>query len=302
MAKQEECSKCKRAKQGGYAGEIKCSYYGRKPIFDDSPCPSFFNGEIKCPECGQEVPPSEKVCPNCGCPMKEDVAPSKNNQPEVSSNANNTTPQTPHKSGTGKVLLFVLVGIALVAGTVFVMKSFSSETQQEEESAKQEMIPVEQEETGRGEARMIEAENHQEREMNNLVGIYKLDRGGDPGQETGIEILADGRCLEYNVVVCGDESRVRKVYIGDVELLGNGTFQIPIADYSDLKSITLAYFKAGSEDERVGRASYWPNWGHSRVHELLFERVSYGLCVYESVAKYRNKDVSEYYYAKFYKK
>lgn len=301
MAKQEECSKCKRAKQGGYAGEIKCSFYGRKPVFDDSPCSSFLNVNTKCSECGQEVPPSEKVCPNCGCPLTEDVTPSKNIQPEVSSNANNTTPQTPHKSGTGKVLLFVLVGIALVAGTVFVMKSFSSETQHEEESAKQEMIPMKQEEAGREEARMIEVENQQQREMNNLVGIYRLDRGGDPGQETGIEILADGRCLAYNVYSV-DGSGIRKVYIGDVNLLGNGTFQIPIADYSDLKSIDLAYFKAGSEEEKEGRASYWPNWSHSRVHELLFERVGYGLCVYESVAKYRNKDVSEYYYAKFYKK
>ncbi|MBP5546366.1 MAG: hypothetical protein J6X59_03680 [Bacteroidales bacterium] len=301
MAKQEECSKCKRAKQGGYAGEIKCSFYGRKPVFDDSPCSSFLNVNTKCSECGQEVPPSEKVCPNCGCPLTEDVTPSKNIQLEVSSNANNTTPQTPHKSGTGKVLLFVLVGIALVAGTVFVMKSISSETQHEEESAKQEMIPMKQEEAGREEARMIEVENQQQREMNNLVGIYRLDRGGDPGQETGIEILADGRCLAYNVYSV-DGSGIRKVYIGDVNLLGNGTFQIPIADYSDLKSIDLAYFKAGSEEEKEGRASYWPNWSHSRVHELLFERVGYGLCVYESVAKYRNKDVSEYYYAKFYKK
>lgn len=156
MAKQEECSKCKRAKQGGYAGEIKCSFYGRKPVFDDNPCPSFFNGKIKCPECGQEVSPSEKVCPNCGCPMKEDVTPSKNIQSEVSSNANNTTPQTPKKSGAGKVLLFVLVGIALVAGTVFVVKSFSPETQQEEESAKQEMIPVEQEEVRQEQERIAQ--------------------------------------------------------------------------------------------------------------------------------------------------
>ena len=129
MAKQEECSKCKRAKQGGYAGEIKCSFYGRKPVFDDSPCSSFLNvnGDVKCPECGQEVSPSVNICPNCGCPMKEDVAPSKNIPSEVSSNANKPTPQTPPKSGTGKVLLFVLLGIALVAGTVFAMKSFSSE-------------------------------------------------------------------------------------------------------------------------------------------------------------------------------
>lgn len=82
---------------------------------------------IKCPECGQEVSLSEEVCPNCGCPMKEDVTPSKNIQSEVSNNANNPAPQTPPKSGTGKVLLFVLVGIALVAGTVFVTKSLSSE-------------------------------------------------------------------------------------------------------------------------------------------------------------------------------
>lgn len=154
MAKQEECSKCKRAKQGGYAGEIKCSFYGRKPLFDDSPCSNFLNVNIKCPECGKEVPPSEKVCPNCGCPMKEVVAPSKNNQSEVSSNANNPTPQTPHKSGTGKVLLFVLVALAIVGGTVFVMKSFSSE-KQEKESAKQEIL-MEQEEARQEQERIAQ--------------------------------------------------------------------------------------------------------------------------------------------------
>lgn len=127
MAKQEECSKCKRAKQGGYADEIKCSFYGRKPLFDNSPCPSFLNVNTKCPECGQEVPPSERVCPNCGCPIKEDIIPIKNVQSEINSNSNNSTSQTTHKSGAGKVLLFVLVGLALVAGTVLVMKSFYSD-------------------------------------------------------------------------------------------------------------------------------------------------------------------------------
>ena len=43
MAKQEECSKCKRAKQGGYAGEVKCSFYGRKPQFDGNLCTEFIS-------------------------------------------------------------------------------------------------------------------------------------------------------------------------------------------------------------------------------------------------------------------
>ena len=176
MAKQEECSKCKRAKQGGYAGEIKCSFYGRKPLFDDSPCSNFLNVNIKCPECGQEVPPSEKACPNCGCPMKEDVAPSKNNQSEVSSNANNPTPQTSHKkSGAGKVLLFVLVGIALVAGTVFVMKSFS---QKEAKAALYDS--------------MLNAEKEREDALEAQQKAEEERRRADPYMEKGWNFLRNG--------------------------------------------------------------------------------------------------------------
>lgn len=76
MAKQEECSKCKRAKQGSFAGEIKCSFYGRKPQFDGNTCPNYWdeNIEKKCPDCGQTVSPTASTCPNCGCPLSQHVA------------------------------------------------------------------------------------------------------------------------------------------------------------------------------------------------------------------------------------
>lgn len=86
MAKQEECTMCKKAKQNGY-GEIKCSFYGRKPQFDDSPCPHYSKNEtsgiseskcqsasskVRCPECGQEVSQLLSTCSNCGFPLKDD--------------------------------------------------------------------------------------------------------------------------------------------------------------------------------------------------------------------------------------
>lgn len=43
MAKKEECTVCKKAKTGGYAGEIKCSFYGRKPQFDGNSCTEFIS-------------------------------------------------------------------------------------------------------------------------------------------------------------------------------------------------------------------------------------------------------------------
>ena len=43
MAKKEECTVCKKAKTGGYAGEIKCSFYGRKPQFDGNSCTAFIS-------------------------------------------------------------------------------------------------------------------------------------------------------------------------------------------------------------------------------------------------------------------
>lgn len=75
MAKQEECSKCKRAKQGSFAGEIKCSFYGRKPQFDGNACPNYWdeNVEKRCPDCGQAVDPTASTCPNCGCPLEQSV-------------------------------------------------------------------------------------------------------------------------------------------------------------------------------------------------------------------------------------
>lgn len=49
MAKKEECIVCKRAKMGGYAGEIKCTFYGRKPQFDETACSNFVDaGEVVC--------------------------------------------------------------------------------------------------------------------------------------------------------------------------------------------------------------------------------------------------------------
>ncbi len=118
MAKQEECSKCKRAKQGGYAGEIKCSFYGRKPLFDDSPCSNFLNVNIKCPECGQEVPPSEKVCPNCGCPMKEE-SPQKSNitQPDnASQNTTNISNTTKKSNKIPLYTLLIILGLGVLIG------------------------------------------------------------------------------------------------------------------------------------------------------------------------------------------
>lgn len=115
MAKQEECSNCKRAKQGSYAGEIKCTFYGRKPLFDDSPCPSFFNGYIKCPECGKEVLPSKKVCPNCGCPLKED-SPQKSNITQPDNASQNTTNTTKKSNKTPLYALLLILGIGALIG------------------------------------------------------------------------------------------------------------------------------------------------------------------------------------------
>lgn len=125
MAKQEECSKCKRAKQGGYAGEIKCSFYGRKPVFDDSPCSSFLNvnGDVKCPECGQEVSPSVNICPNCGCPMKEESF----IQPEIYNSIDNSNicKENKRTDGTHKkkksLLWLILVGLAIIATIIAVV-------------------------------------------------------------------------------------------------------------------------------------------------------------------------------------
>ncbi|MDY5921586.1 MAG: hypothetical protein SPJ54_04420 [Candidatus Onthomorpha sp.] len=192
-------------------------------------------------------------------------------------------------------MIALLFGVATIA--VCAISCDNKAKKEADEAAKQEMLQKQQEEAQREEARQAEAMYQQKRAMSSLVGTYTLDMGGSSGQETGLEILEDGRVLKW-----WRADKIRKEYIGDVNLLSDKTFQIPIADYSDVKSITLAYYSAGSEDERAGRASFWPNYDHSRVHELLFERVSYGLCVYESISKYKNKDVSSsYHYAKFYK-
>lgn len=86
MANQTECTICTKAKQGGY-GEIKCSFYGRKPQFDDTPCPHYSKNETsgitececqsdssnaRCPECGPEVSQQSSTCSTCGFPMKDD--------------------------------------------------------------------------------------------------------------------------------------------------------------------------------------------------------------------------------------
>lgn len=86
MANQTECTNCAKAKQNGY-GEIKCSFYGRKPQFDDTPCPHYSKNETsgttececqsdssnaRCPECGPEVSQQSSTCSTCGFPMKDD--------------------------------------------------------------------------------------------------------------------------------------------------------------------------------------------------------------------------------------
>ena len=138
-----------------------------------------------------------------------------------------------------------------------------------------------------------------ENPIDNIVGMYQLDWGyasGQSGRECGIEILSDGRCLRY-----WHSDKLHKEYLGDVKMHEDGTFQILLTDRNNLQSIGLAYFHSGSDDEREGIASYWPNYNHSYPYSMLFERVGYGLCGYENVSAYRNRDISEYYYAKFYK-
>lgn len=130
MSKQEECSKCKRAKQGGYAGEIKCSFYGRKPLFDDSPCSNFLNVNIKCPECGQEVPTSEKVCPNCGCPLKE-ASPQEKKNIQSDNIVPNTTPNTTKKSDMTLLYtrLLILGIVALIGFSVYFISNGGDDPQ-----------------------------------------------------------------------------------------------------------------------------------------------------------------------------
>lgn len=157
MAKQEECSKCKRAKQGGYAGEIKCSFYGRKPLFDDSPCSNFLNVNIKCPECGQEVPPSEKVCPNCGCPMKEE-SPQKSSITQSDNSSQNTTNTTKKSNKTPLYTLLILLGLGVLIGLpVYIISRENKAKKEAEEAAKQEMLV----EAARQEQERIEQEQQE---------------------------------------------------------------------------------------------------------------------------------------------
>lgn len=43
MAKEEECRQCTKCKIGSY-GTLKCSFYGRKPEFNEESCPKFIKG------------------------------------------------------------------------------------------------------------------------------------------------------------------------------------------------------------------------------------------------------------------
>lgn len=43
MAKEEECRQCSKCKVSSY-GTLKCSFYGRTPIFDETPCSKFKKG------------------------------------------------------------------------------------------------------------------------------------------------------------------------------------------------------------------------------------------------------------------
>lgn len=78
MAKKEECAGCPKAKKGFNEDEIRCSYFGRTPVFDDTPCsylhPEAKANEIKqdtkkCPECGKEAPIDASKCMYCGLPF-----------------------------------------------------------------------------------------------------------------------------------------------------------------------------------------------------------------------------------------
>lgn len=115
MAKQEECSKCTNARKESRSKEVRCSFYGRVPQYDEQPCSHFSCNTQQCPECGKEVPPSEKVCPNCGCPLKEE-SPQKSNITQSDISSQNTTNTTKKSNKTPLYALLLILGIGALIG------------------------------------------------------------------------------------------------------------------------------------------------------------------------------------------
>lgn len=111
MAKQEECTKCKKARQDSF-GEIKCSFYGRKPQFNGESCPNYWDRNTeRCPECGQEVSPTASICPNCGYPLKKE-SPQKSN----STQSDNTTNTTKKSKKAPLYALLLILGLGVLIG------------------------------------------------------------------------------------------------------------------------------------------------------------------------------------------
>lgn len=151
----------------------------------------------------------------------------------------------------------------------------------------------EEERIRREEEQQRQLEENKKR-LDKFVGMYQIDWGKARETKEGIEVQADGRCFRFFY-----SDKVYRYYLGEIDIIGDNIFKINSTD-GNYETISIVYFSKGSESEKKGVYSMKPGFSIS-PYSLVFERVSYGLCVYENLGTYKNKDVGGYYYAKYYK-
>lgn len=98
MAKKEECATCTKAKNVGSWNWIRCSYFGRQPKFDDTPCQQHSTDEgntIQCPDCGAKHLSSWKNCPFCASAHEKENKSDVNGNQNTEVNTEDLPPQCP---------------------------------------------------------------------------------------------------------------------------------------------------------------------------------------------------------------
>lgn len=181
-----------------------------------------------------------------------------------------------------KIRIIKVEAIAALLLIAIVLYSCQSSTQQVEEFSVQETVEE------------VQQDIHNQPNFNKVAGIYLIDMGyveEYQWKEPAIEIKQDGRCV---FLKRGTPSNVIKTYIGDVRFNDDGSFQIINTNFdTDAGKQEIAFYHTNVDED--GPSMRNP---YTYVSNMVFEKTSYGLLGFENVSSYRNRDISDYYYAK----
>lgn len=126
----------------------RCIYCGKVFIEEE-----IVNGEIKCGECGKILSKTDEICPNCGCPIENEVNGNEEKLPQV----REVTAKATKKSKKIMISIVIIALLCVSSGIGYKMYRDYKEEQNEKESYNEYIANLE-----RVKARMLNGERDAE--------------------------------------------------------------------------------------------------------------------------------------------